>query len=177
MGFLFSGIFWGSVLILLGISVIIRIVFNVHVPLLRIMFALVLIYLGIRVLVGGAWCRWEGKNGTVMFSDVKTELVGDSSEYNIIFGKGVIGLNDSALAEKGKKIKVNTIFGAGELRVDPSVPAIIKVTAAFGGARMPDGNMISFGEYVYKTKAFSDSAKAIRVDAAVVFGGLEIIER
>jgi hypothetical protein len=178
MGFFFSGIFWGSVLILLGISVIVRIMFHIHIPLARIIFALILIYFGVRVLVGGSWCKWNGNNGsTVLFNEVKTELSHDSTEYNIIFGKGVVNLADVSLAEKGKRVKVNTIFGAGEIRVSPAVPAVIRVNSAFAGARMPDGNIISFGQYVYKTKAYSDTAKALIVDATVVFGGLEITER
>jgi len=178
MGFLFSGIFWGSILILLGLSVIVRIVFNVHVPLVRIVFALVIIYLGVRVLMGGSWNKC-GSNGasTVVFSDAKTELSKDSTEYNIIFGKGVVKLDSAALAEKNKKVKINTIFGATEIIVSSNVPAIIRVTSAFSGAKMPDGNVISFGEYVYKTKAVSDLAKALHVDASVVFGGLEIREQ
>ena len=178
MGFFFSGIFWGSILILLGLSVIVRIVFHIHVPLVRIVFALVLIYFGIRVLVGGSWCKWSGSNGsTVLFSEVKTELSHNSTEYNIIFGKGVVNLADASFAEKGKRVKVNTIFGASEIRVSPAVPALVRVSSAFAGARMPDGNIISFGQYVYKTKAYSDTAKALVVDATVVFGGLEITER
>jgi predicted membrane protein len=178
MGFLFSGIFWGSILVLLGLSVIVRIVFNIHVPLVRIVFALVIIYLGVRVLVGGTWNRCGGPNAsTVVFSDVKTELPKDSTEYNIIFGKGVVKLDSAALAEKNKKVKINTVFGATEIVVSSNIPAIIRVTSAFSGARMPDGNIISFGEYVYKTKAVSDPAKALHVDASVVFGGLEIREQ
>jgi hypothetical protein len=175
MGFFFSGIFWGSILILLGLSVIVRIAFNIHIPLMRIIFALILIYFGVRVLVGGSWCRWGcGNSNTVLFSETKTEFSKDLSEYNIVFGKGVIGLSDPSLAEKNRKIKVNTVFGAAELRINPAVPALVRVTSAFAGARMPDGNTISFGDYVYKTKSYSDTAPSLRVDATVVFGGLEI---
>ncbi len=177
MGFLFSGIFWGSILILLGLSVIVRIVFNIHIPLVRVVFALILIYFGVRVLVGGSWCRNCGNNAsTVVFSDVKTELSKDSTQYNVVFGKGVIKLDDSSFTDKNKKVRVNTVFGAAEIHVSPSFPAIIRVSSAFSGARMPDGNVISFGEYVYKTKAFTDPAKALHVDATVVFGSLEIYE-
>jgi hypothetical protein len=177
MGFLFSGIFWGSILILLGISVIIRIVFNVHVPLVRIVFALILIYFGIQVLVGGTWCRSTCKSNTVLFGEVKTEFTKDSNEYNIIFGKGSVSFTDSALAANNRRIKINTIFGAGEIKINPALPAVIKVSAAFSGAKMPDGAIISFGEYTYKTKSFSETAPFLRIDATVVFGGLEITEK
>jgi len=176
MGFLFSGVFWGSMLILLGISVIIRILFNVHIPLFRIIFALILVYFGVKVLVGGSWFKPK-YNNTVLFSEMKADLSSDSNEYNIVFGKGRINLTDTALAGKNKVIKVNTVFGAGEIRIRPDVPAIIRVKSAFAGARLPDGNIVSFGEYVYKTKSYTDSGTAIRVDAAVVFGGLEITDK
>jgi hypothetical protein len=177
MGFIFSGVFWGSILILLGLSVIVRIVFNVHIPLFRVIFALIIIYFGIRVLVGGAWCRGNCNANTVLFSDTKAELTKDSKEYNIIFGKGVVNLTDSSLASQKKKIKVTTIFGSGEIRINPDVPAIVRVNSAFAGAKMPDGNIISFGEYIYKTRSYSDKSDFVRIDATVVFGGLEITER
>jgi predicted membrane protein len=176
MGFFFSGVFWGSILILLGLSVIIRIVFNVHVPLFRVIFALIIIYFGIRVLVGGAWCRNSCNSNTVFFSDARAELTKDSNDYNIVFGKGVINLSDSSLALQKKKIKVTTVFGSGEIRINPDVPAIIRVNSAFGAAKMPDGNVVSFGEYTYKTKSYSDKSDFVRIDAKVVFGGLEITE-
>jgi predicted membrane protein len=177
MGFIFSGVFWGSILILLGLSVIIRIVFNVHIPLFRIVFALIIIYFGIRVLVGGAWCRGNCNSNTIVFNDAKTEVNTDSNEYKIIFGKGVVNLTDSSLASQKKKIRVTTVFGSGEIRINPGVPAIVRVNSAFAGAKMPDGNIISFGEYIYKTKSYSDKADFVRIDATVVFGGLEISER
>jgi hypothetical protein len=177
MGFLFSGIFWGSILILLGLSVIIRITFNIHIPLARIIFALILIYFGLRVLMGGSWCRPNCTGNTVLFSEVKTELSKDSNDYNVIFGKGSISFNDTSLAADNRKIKVNTIFGAGEITINPDVPAVIRVSSAFAGAKMPDGNIISFGEYVYKTKSYSDKAPSLRIHATVVFGGLEINEK
>lgn len=174
MGFLFSGIFWGSILILLGVSLIIRIMFNIHVPLFRIIVALILIYFGVRVLVGGSWFRPCCGTNTVVFSEVKTEMSKDSNDYNIIFGKGSVSFTDSALAAQNRRVRVNAIFGAGEIRINPELPAIVRVNSAFSGARMPDGNIVSFGEYTYKTKAYSEKSPALKIDATVVFGGLEI---
>jgi hypothetical protein len=49
-GILMSGVFWGSVLILLGLSVIIEHVFHINIPVFKMVFACLLIYLGIRLL-------------------------------------------------------------------------------------------------------------------------------
>jgi hypothetical protein len=179
MGFLFSGIFWGCVLILLGISVIIKIAFNVHIPLFRIIFAFMLLYLGVRVLMGGGWSKnnFGTGNNTVLFTEIKADLAQESNEYNIIFGKGRVSLTDTSIVEKKKNVKMNTAFGAGELRINPAIPMIIHVKAAFAGARIPDGNLVSFGEYIYKTKSYVENAPAVRVEASVAFGSLEIIEK
>ena len=48
MCFLFGGVFWGIVLVLLGLSIIVRIVFNIHFPFFRILFALIIIYFGLK---------------------------------------------------------------------------------------------------------------------------------
>jgi predicted membrane protein len=45
-------LFWGLVLILIGLSLIIKIVFNIDFPIFKILFAFLFIYIGIKVLVG-----------------------------------------------------------------------------------------------------------------------------
>ncbi len=48
MGFLFSDIFWGIVLILTGVSIILQLVFKINIPVFPIVIAFLLIYAGIR---------------------------------------------------------------------------------------------------------------------------------
>mgnify|MGYP003990967287 FL=1 len=52
MPFLFSGLFWGVMLVLFGASMILRAVFNLDIPIFRIIFALVIIYFGVKLLLG-----------------------------------------------------------------------------------------------------------------------------
>ncbi len=52
MSFLTSGLFWGFILVLLGLSIIVRILFNIDVPVFKVVFGLILIYLGFQVLFG-----------------------------------------------------------------------------------------------------------------------------
>jgi hypothetical protein len=178
MGFLFSGVFWGSVLVLLGLSVIVRIVFNINVPVFRVVFALILIYLGIRVLMGGAWCR--PTCGAAVFSDVNISSLSGQKEYNVIFGKGTIDATDSTITDKNRNVRINTVFGDAHIIISAKVPTVVKVSSAFSGARMPDGSTVSFGEYLYKNKAAtetSDPNATRRIDVSVVFGGCTVDER
>jgi hypothetical protein len=74
-------------------------------------------------------------------------------------------------------VRVNTVFGSGTIKINPDVPTLIEINSAFAGSRLPDGNAIAFGKYVYKNKSYSDTVKNLKVDASVVFGSLDIIEK
>jgi hypothetical protein len=178
MGFLFSGIFWGVVLILLGITVVINIVFHVHIPFMRLLFAVILIYLGLKVLMGPSW---HGRHGwsnarTTAFCESNVEMNPEDGECKILFGKGYVDAT-IPLTDANKRMKVNTVFGHSTVAVSSMVPTKIKIDAAFSGVNLPNGSVVSFGDYVYTNKAFSDTAAYRTIDVSVVFGGCDIIEK
>jgi predicted membrane protein len=176
MCFLFGGVFWGIVLVLLGLSIIVRIVFNIHFPFFRILFALIIIYFGLKVLLGGFGVR--APKNTIFFNESNVSAFNpNNDDYNIVFGKGTIDLTNFQVSEKNSRVYVKTAFGAGTIKISSKVPTLIKVTSAFSDARMPDGNAIAFGKYVYKNKSYHDSAACLKVNAKVIFGSLDIIEQ
>jgi predicted membrane protein len=176
MCFLFGGVFWGIVLVLLGLSIIVRIVFNIHFPFFRILIALIIIYFGLKVLLGGIGVR--APKNTIFFNESNVSAFNpNNDDYNIVFGKGTIDLTNFQVSEKNSRVYVKTVFGAGTIKISSKAPTLIKVSSAFSDARMPDGNAIAFGKYVYKNKSYRDSAACLTVNAKVVFGSLDIIEQ
>lgn len=173
MGFIFTGLFWGSILILLGLSVILKAVFHINVPVFRLAFGFLIIYFGIRVLVGGHFGRVS--NNTVLFEESRVEMTATGDEYNVIFGKGVIDATGRPQNQKARNVEINTVFGHSTVKISSSVPTIVKVSAAFGGARLPDGTMISFGEYTYRNKAAQDTDAVRMIKSSVVFGGTDFV--
>jgi predicted membrane protein len=175
MGFIFSGIFWGIILILLGLSVILNIVFNIHLPFFRILFSLIIIYFGLRLLVGGAWCSHAKNSAICQKADITVNQT--DNEYKVIFGRATFNTSDTLNSEMKRNISVKTIFGEGTIIISSTVPTIVRVTSAFGSATFPDGNTITFGEYTYRNKACgSDLTNCKRINAEVVFGSMKIIE-
>ena len=173
MGFIFSGMFWGIVLVLFGVSVIVNVVFHVHIPLMRIIFGLFLVYLGVQVLTGH---RWHSFRNTCC----RSESVFQSSsgnDYSVVFGKNTVDLTNIPADTKNRNFKVATVFGASVVTVPSNVPVIIKATSAFGGMNFPNGTTISFGEYVYKNKLYEGQADAIKMEIDLVFGGCTIVEK
>ena len=52
MGFVFSEVFWGIFLIIIGLIIVVKVVFGINIPLMRIILALLLIYIGVSYLTG-----------------------------------------------------------------------------------------------------------------------------
>lgn len=173
MGFLFSGLFWGIILILIGVSIIVRVLFNIDLPVFRIVFALIIIYFGVKILTGGNWIKTNGK--TAIFDNKTMNVATDGTEYNVIFSKARIDA-DSKLQENGEKLEINSVFGSTVLKISSVVPTMVKVSAAFSTTYLPDGNSISFGSYTYKNSSFSPNSPYRLIEANAVFSSFNIIE-
>jgi predicted membrane protein len=184
MGFLFSGVFWGIVLILLGFSVIINLVFHIHLPLFRIFFALFLIYLGLRIMAGGGFYHHPScgnRGSTIAFSDATIASDAGDGEFNIIFAKGVVEAGSIFSADPHRRsLRITTVFGNTLVRTPKNLPVIIRTTSAFGGITLPDGSTSAFGETIYKNdscRSATDSSTARTILINVVFGACRIEER
>ena len=170
--FFFSGFFWGVLLVLLGILIIVRILFNINIPVFRIFFALLLVYLGIRLLVGG-WGCGHGRNA-VCYHAPENAAAGPSDRYDIVFGKAVIDLSNIPLQNEMVSREVKVVFGSGTIKINPGQPVKVVASSAFGSVHMPDGNIITFGNYVYKSPGYKENAPYVLIRASVAFGELSI---
>jgi predicted membrane protein len=175
MGFLFSGMFWGIVLVIFGASVIVNVLFHVHIPVMRIIFGLIIIYVGVQVITGHRWNPCKSRNAC--FSSEARFDGSLGNDYSVVFGKNTIDLTTLPVDAKNKTFKVSTVFGASVVIIPSDIPAIIKASSAFSGMNFPNGTTLSFGEYVYKNKAYADQPDAIKVQIDLVFGGCTVIEK
>jgi hypothetical protein len=171
----FDGIFWGIVLIALGVWFIVRSRVPFHIPVFRIIIAVLFVYIGVRVLVWGPSIR---EKNTAVFS--QSQMVysegGKQNEYNMIFGSGDVDLTSATVGDRSVGAEVNVIFGSGVLRVNAATPVRIHMSAAFGSVYAPNGRSVAFGDSVYTTPAYKDGAPALEVKAAAVFGSLRIVQ-
>ena len=177
-GFFFSGLFWGILLVLFGLSVIARSVLNIDLPLVRIFIAGVLILWGISIISGRPFFRggrWdEGRQGssTTVFSDTRYEEGQVRSEYNAIFGQSRVDLRTLEIPAEGIRIDANAIFGSLQIRLPDDRPVRVKADAAFGSVNLPDGQVAAFGDREWVRSA--GSGGAVEIDATGVFGSVQI---
>ena len=176
MNLIFRETYWGALIILAGILLIIRNFFKIDLPVMGIIFPIFIITLGVSLLTGFRNSdERHGKN--VLFSDGAFTSVNSDEHYSVVFGKGSYDLRDLRPIDKDIHVDINCAFGGVEVLINPNIPMKIRVSSAFGGGQMPDGHTVAFGERVYRSPAYRDSLPSVNVRANVAFGGIEIRER
>ena len=174
VGVLFSGLFWGVFLVLLGVSVMLKAVFHIDIPVFRAFFALFLIFLGVKILLGGSGRRdadcWPTWSTTSPAKPV------DGISYDVVFGKRLLDLGAMEWNGENARVHLQTVFGHTTLKLSPSIPTVLKVSTAFASAQFPDESAAAFGNYAYKSRAFQEGKPCVTVKASVVFGALDVSE-
>lgn len=169
-----DGIFWGALLIILGVWFIVRRSVPVHIPVVRIIIAVLFVYVGVRILVRGPQAT---DRNTAVFSESTLSYSPDRSrEYNLIFSSGVVDLSKAVPSGQTIHAEVNVIFGSGTLRVNPAQPVRVNMSSAFGTVESPNGRSIAFGDTVYTTSSYREGSPALEIHATAVFGRLIIAQ-
>src|SRR5260221_11993184 len=101
MSFFSSAVFWGVIVILVGLSIILKAVFGIHIPFLPIIFGLIIIYWGVRILTGGVFSF--SRSNSAVFSEAHINYDDTQGDYNIVFGSGVIDLFKMEASQMNKR--------------------------------------------------------------------------
>ena len=171
----------GVLFILIGISIIAKMVFRIDLPIVRIAFALFLLYAGVKMLIGSFTPKSDHIGShSVLFSESssKAENVPGGNHYNVVFGKMTVDLRHLAPGQDtGKPVEdvhaeINTVFGETIVLLKPNQPVVIHSNAAFGEAKMPDNNMVAFGTMNYQSPEAAGAKAKLIIQGNVVFGAL-----
>jgi len=172
MNFISSGTFWGVIIILFGLSILLREVFHIHIPFMKIIFGLLLIYLGVRVIAGGAWKNKTSNTSVFAESDMKYDPIHD--DYDIVFGSGTIDLFKMETPTQKRKIEVSVVFGNGTVIVNDSIPMKIEMNSVFGASVLEDKRVNALGTSYNTTSAYKEGQPYVLLETNVVFGKLTI---
>jgi predicted membrane protein len=168
-------LFWGLLLVVLGLSLIFRIVFNIDFPLFKIFIAFVLIFFGVKLLFGSfREPIIETKDSDVVFSEKQFSNPENNRDYSVVFGKGVYDFRDIDLKNEKQRVKISTVFGASVIKINKATPVKIKVESAFAGTELPNGNSAAFGSTTYTSPDFDSEKPYLEIKLEVVFGGCEV---
>ncbi len=161
---------WGTALVIVGLSLILKSLFNITIPLVRPFIGCVLVYLGLHIMMDPFTDSPEKK--TVIFGKSVTQAHDDAHVYNVVFGGQDLDVTNLD-TKQSRNITVNTVFGTQKIIIDPHVSTKVRVNAIFSRASLPDETLISFGRNVYATTEKDDVALIIQINA--VFANVDVI--
>lgn len=168
--FFTSSLFWGVIILLLGISIIFKAIFKVDFPFVRIFFGLLLIYLGIRFFIKTDF--QSPKDNIVVFEEKKVDVSNAYSDYNTVFGKSKFNLSNPS-----DYLEFNTVFGHSTLVIPSNLPYKITANTVFAENELPEGDKSFFiGERVYTSLTYDESKPHLNLEVNTVFGKFEVIK-
>lgn len=162
-----SNIFWGALLVLIGLEIIVKSTLGINIPILRVAFGLFLIYAGIHFISGLGY-----KKKTIAFSKATFTAREQDENYQVMFGESTFNFFDAHL-HNNRKIAVNTLFGSTTIIINQNIPTKITVDTSFGTTNLPDSTQLTHGSYVFNSGP-SDQEPLLEIHARVSFGSLTI---
>ncbi|MCK4879666.1 MAG: hypothetical protein KAS82_03365 [Bacteroidales bacterium] len=173
-----AGLFWGAFLLLLGVALIIKVVFNIDFPVFKVLIGIFLVLLGLNVIFGKFLISpGHFKTEETIFNERVYDNPESDKEYTVLFGKGVYDFTNVDLEQGNFRVKVSTVFGGTQIIIPRDKPVRIQADAVFAGAELPDGNNAVFGTTIYENDSWSADTASIDIKVDVVFGGVQVIER
>ncbi len=160
---------WGTILVLLGLSLILKSIFHITIPLVRPFFGCILIYLGLSIMMDPFTDSPDKKS--IIFGRSKITGQSNVTTYNVTFGSGEIDLSHIDITSQ-TAITINTVLGSSVITLNPHIPTKVRVNALVARAGLPDETLVSFGRNVYTT---SDDEPRLILQANVVLGNLEVV--
>jgi len=169
----FGNYFWGVFLIFIGAVYLLKYNYNLNIPIFRIAVGFVLVFLGLSIMFGGFGWR---SGGDIFFDSGDIRADDPLSEYNFVFSQSTLDLTGLP-AGSARQIKVHNIFSAGTIVIAADRPVVVKATAVFAGATLPDGTTVAFGDATYRTESAAGATDRLEIEADAVFGRLVVIAK
>lgn len=165
MNFFFSGPFWGIVLILWGLSIVLKAVFpSFRFPLGTVFISICIIAFGIQLLLGGFGSHKLGSNHKTKRGFSEHQSGAFTEELNVVFSNDTLNLTQVDVSTANRFVEINAVFGRAILYVNQETPVRLETDAIFGK--------------VYKDSRLrlaSHDETALVITADAVFGSVDII--
>ena len=165
---MFGGIFWGTLVTILGISIIIEALFGISIPVFKILLGCWLIYWGLTFILGSSG-----------FS--QCDYVNDKNKnfmtYKVLFAQRVIDLRNLDFSQDMVVVKIDSVFSNTIVKINPELKTKIKASSAFSNVELPDRTQVYFGSYAYKTENLKDSKPELKIKINSVFGRVVVEDK
>lgn len=174
--------FWGILLLSLGVLIIIQQIFHIDLPIIRILFGVLLVYLGIKIIFGSFGLsfnvfQYEPKitDSSVLFSKTtfkarENKEASLNKDYSTVFGESTLDLSDLNENDLKETIKIENAFGKTKIKTNPDFPIYAIVSVGFGSVKIRDQKINAFGEMNFKSPNYSEGKPHLKLNIDCAFG-------
>jgi|GEM_PF-3580370 len=171
-----SILFVALYLILAGVTTLVANLFHLRISILAVLFAEGLIMLGIYIIAnGGKWGKWPDASNFAADEGEQRMLFGsggmsgspETRKYTVLFSSATITLPEDI----PDMIEINCIFSDARVILPPNRAVRVRLSATFGTAGMPGGNVSGFGS----REMLLGKGVASYMAATSLFGSLYIV--
>ena len=167
-----GAIFWGSILLIIGLAMIINVIFKIDLPVVRIALAAVLIFIGIKILLGKHVKVFNHESKACNYTYTNDPK---HQEYNIVFSKGQVDLRNVTFENnESKLVLVHTVFGNSEINLNRETPCRITSNTAFAQVNVPGGNEVVMGTSHYQSDSLDTGKPFLDLKIDCVFGNVKV---
>lgn len=168
-------IFWGSILLLIGLVMIVNVIFKMDLPVMRILLAAILIFIGVKLLLGKHVRVFNHESHEYHYSSFNADNK-SQQEYNVVFSKGHVDLRNVTFdKDQPLQVEIHTVFGTTDLYLNKQTPCRIMANTAFATVNIPNGNNVVVGTSSYQSDSLDTSKPFLDIKMDVVFGSTKVI--
>jgi predicted membrane protein len=175
--------FWAILFITIGVIILVQTVLGIDLPILRILFGVFLIYIGIKMIFGSFGIRLHGEgwkftkhvtDNEIIFSEAKFKDSENNKHFTTVFGKSHLDTTDLNEATLQKTIHIDTVFGKTIVRTNPELPVIVRAAVVFGSVKLRGQSQNFIGEGTISTPNWSEAKPHLSLNVNTVFGEVDI---
>ncbi len=178
------GTLTGIVLLLVGLSILINVLFGVSIPIFRLLLAGLAIYFGLLLLLGVFKIRVPGigsVDGTIAFAGGDLKLTGDpieARELTVALARGTVDISALPVPQEGElPVRLSVVLGECTVLYDPAQPLRIDAATAFGDCKMPNDEKVVVGSLAWKSPAYDAVAPRIKLSITCVLGQVRFVAK
>lgn len=169
--FLFKRSFWGSLLIIIGGLWLVENIFDLNIPVFRILLSLGLILIGVGLIAG--WRSSTTGGSQTMFGENTHVFSGEEQGHSVMFGEAHIDLTSMDFSQP-RELDLRCMFGELRVKVPAGVSMLVRGEVSFGSLQTPDGSSTSFGKPEFRSGATSGDKPQLLINVACTFGSAVI---
>ena len=177
--------FWGLFFVSIGILLVVQTVLKIDLPIARILFGLIVIYIGFKMVLGSFGINLNGfrvdqiaTSNEAVFTEaeflVKEDATTLNKEFSTVFGNSKLDLTGLTADDYKQGFEVSTVFGKTQIKTPADLPLVVETNAVLGSVKVRGEKTGAMGNGVFKTPGFEAGKPHVRIEANSVFGEIEI---